>query len=295
MSYVTRLLLAGGRLHLRDLTHGHGRLLVLGLVVLVVVAAVVAVTVAVRRARRRARMKCGAEDGDDRAAPLAAIRVEHLSKTYRLGRVQVRALDDVSLDVRQGEMVCILGKSGSGKSTLLHQLSLIDRPTSGTVRVHGREVTRLHEADRAALRLGSLGYVFQEYALLPELTALENVRLPALMLGRGGEDHRERAGELLELVGLDRRAGHRPRELSGGEQQRVAIARAIVNHPQIVFADEPTANLDSQSAQTVMETLCDLNRRLGVTVLFVSHDPDDARYATRVIHLADGKLREMAA
>lgn len=293
---MTLLLLEAERLHLRHLTGGHQRLLVVGLGAVAVVAALILIMVAVGRGRRRSRLRAAAEGGrDDPSSRPVAIHVDHLSKVYRLGRVEVRALDDVSLDVHPGEMVCIMGKSGSGKSTLLRQLGLIDRPTRGTVLVHGREVTRLHEADRAALRLASLGYVFQEYALLPELTALENVRLPALMLGRRGEDQRERAAGLLELVGLRERTGHRPRELSGGEQQRVAIARAIVNHPQIVFADEPTANLDSQSARTVMETLRELNRRLQVTILFVSHDPDDARYATRLVHLADGKLTEAAA
>jgi putative ABC transport system ATP-binding protein len=293
---MTSLYLAGGRLHLREVTHGHGRLLVLVLAVLVLVAVVVVVAVAVRNARRRSRLRLpGEPEGGGPPPPAVAIHVDHLSKTYRLGRIPVRALDDISLDVLQGEMVCIMGKSGSGKSTLLRQLSLVDRPTAGTVLIHGREVTRLPEVDRAVLRLGGLGYVFQEYALLPELTALENVRLPALMLGRRGQDDRARAADLLRLVGLGDRFRHRPRELSGGEQQRVAIARAIVNHPRVVFADEPTANLDSLSATTVMETLRDLNRRLRVTIVFVSHDPDDARYATRVIRLADGKLVEAAA
>jgi putative ABC transport system ATP-binding protein len=293
---MTSLFLAGGRLHLREVTGGRGRLLVLALAVLVVVAAVVVVTVVVRNQRRRSRLELPEEPGgDDPTPPAVAIHVDHLSKVYRLGRIQVRALDDISLEVLQGEMVCIMGKSGSGKSTLLRQLSLVDRPTAGTVLIHGREVTCLPEGDRAVLRLGGLGYVFQEYALLPELTALENVRLPALMLGRRGEDDRARAAHLLRLVGLGNRIRHRPRELSGGEQQRVAIARAIVNHPRVVFADEPTANLDSHSAATVMETLRELNWRLHVTIVFVSHDADDARYATRVVRLADGKLVGAAA
>lgn len=293
---MTSLFLAAGPLHLRQVTQGHGRLLVLLLATLLLVATAVVIALLVRSRRRRARLRLSAApDAGDPAPPAVAIHVDHLSKTYRLGRVQVRALDGVSLDVLQGEMVCIMGKSGSGKSTLLRQLSLIDRPTAGTVLIHGREVTRLPEGDRAALRLGALGYVFQEYALLPELTALENVQLPARMLGRRGEDPSARAGDLLDLVGLGDRIRHRPRELSGGEQQRVAIARAIVNHPRIVFADEPTANLDSQSATTVMETLSELNRRLHVTVVFVSHDPDDGRYATRLIRLADGRLVGAAA
>lgn len=220
------------------------------------------------------------------------IRVDDLSKTYALGRVTVAALSDVSLEVSAGEMLCITGRSGSGKSTLLRQLSLIDKPTSGRVYLDGLEVVALSESKRSRLRLSQLGYVFQEYALIPELTAVENVFLPAMMTGRSRRECAGRAGELLELVGLGERAKHRPRELSGGEQQRVAIARALVNDPTVIYADEPTANLDSLSGATVMETFQRLNRDLGVTILFVSHDPDDGRYASRVVRLRDGVLVE---
>ena len=218
------------------------------------------------------------------------IKVEHVTKTYRMGQVAVHALDDVSLEVLAGSMVCIMGKSGSGKSTLLRQLSLVDRPTKGSIYIHGKEVTKLSEHKRSDMRLSTLGYVFQEYALLAELTALENVYLPAMMLGKPGTRYRQKATELLDLVGLKSHAKHRPKELSGGEQQRVAIARALINQPQIIYADEPTANLDSISARTVMETLVKLNKELYVTVLFVSHDPDDKKYAQRLIYLKDGKL-----
>jgi putative ABC transport system ATP-binding protein len=153
-------------------------------------------------------------------------------------------------------------------------------------------VTGLPEHERTDLRLRRLGYVFQEYALLPELTAAENIYLPAMMAGQAGRACRSRAASLLDLVELAPRATHRPKELSGGEQQRVAIARALVNEPAIIFADEPTANLDSRSAQTVMQTLRKLNETLGVTVVFVSHDPDDSQYATQVIHLSDGQLSD---
>jgi putative ABC transport system ATP-binding protein len=216
----------------------------------------------------------------------------HLTKVYRSGRLEVRALDDVSLSIRRGSMACIMGKSGSGKSTLLRQLGLIDRPDHGVIVIDGREVTGLSERRRTGLRLAKLGYVFQEYALLNELTAEENVYLPAMMRGRRAVDSRRRAVELLEMVGLGDRARHRPRELSGGEQQRVAIARALVNEPSLVYADEPTANLDSVSAGRVMETLQGLNRELGVTVIFVSHDPDDRAYATELLFLRDGALVE---
>jgi putative ABC transport system ATP-binding protein len=213
-----------------------------------------------------------------------------VSKIYRLGSVEVPALDDVSLSVGAGEMVCIMGKSGSGKSTLLRQLGLIDRPTAGRIYLEGDEVTDLPESRRARLRLDRLGYVFQEYALLESLTAGENVYLPAMMRGTGRHACRDRAAELLGQVDLAGRVAHRPKELSGGEQQRVAIARALVNSPAIVFADEPTAHLDSISGRTVMETLTRLNRELGVTVVFVSHDPDDRSWAGRVVTLRDGCL-----
>jgi len=219
-----------------------------------------------------------------------AIEVEHLTKTYRMGRIEVVALSDVSLTIEAAQIVCIMGRSGSGKSTLLRQLGLIDRPTAGEIRIHGREVTSLAERERTRTRLSRLGYVFQEYALLPELTAEENVYLPALMLGRPRRDGKQRARELLEQVGLADRRRHRPRELSGGEQQRVAIARALVNEPTILFADEPTANLDTHSAATVMETLARLNGALGVTVVFVSHDAEDRRYAMEVVDMHDGQI-----
>ena len=223
-------------------------------------------------------------------ASAPAVRAESVGKVYRLGSVEVPALDDVSLAVEPGEMVCVTGKSGSGKSTLLRQLGLIDRPTRGRIHIEGREVTELSESRRVQLRLDRLGYVFQEYALIPALTAEENVYLPALMQGRRRSVCRRRAAELLAQVELADRRRHRPKELSGGEQQRVAIARALVNDPAIIFADEPTANLDSLSGRAVMETLNRLNRDLGVTVVFVSHDPDDRRWSTRLVVLRDGRI-----
>lgn len=222
----------------------------------------------------------------------AQIVAEHVSKIYRMGDVTVPALDDVSVQIAAGEIVCIMGKSGSGKSTLLRQLGLIDTPSTGRLRVDAQDVTGLSESKRAHMRLARLGYVFQEYALIPELTAEENVYLPAMMLGGRRREYRARAAELLTLVGLSARMRHRPRALSGGEQQRVAIARALVNSPLIVYADEPTANLDSAASATVMQTLVRLNRELGVTVVIVSHDPEDSAYARRVIRLHDGRIVE---
>ena len=218
------------------------------------------------------------------------LEVRNLAKIYGLGEVQVRALDGISFSIADGDMVCIMGKSGSGKSTLLRQLGLLDRPTSGEIIIDNEVVTRLSDDARATLRLQHLGYVFQEYALLAELTAHENVYLPGMMLGEKGVDFKKRAKELLELVGLGKRIRHYPKELSGGEQQRVAIARALINNPRIIFADEPCANLDTISSKKVMETLVGLNREVKVTVIFVSHDPDDKRYARGLIVLSDGTM-----
>lgn len=216
--------------------------------------------------------------------------IRNLSKIYTMGNVPVKALDDVSFSIDTGDIACIMGKSGSGKSTLLRQLGLLDQPTSGEIYLDGQEVTRLAETARATLRLQHLGYVFQEYALLAELTAHENIYLPGMMLGEKGTDYKKRGKELLELVSLEHRIHHYPRELSGGEQQRVAIARALINNPQVIFADEPCANLDTISSKHVMETLVGLNRDVKVTVLFVSHDPDDKKYARSVLIMSDGKI-----
>jgi putative ABC transport system ATP-binding protein len=184
-----------------------------------------------------------------------------------------------------------MGRSGSGKSTLLRQLGLIDRPTFGSIIFDGSNVTALSEGERAKLRLGYLGYVFQEYALLGELTTLQNVYLPGMMLNGSG-NYKTRATELLEMVGLGHRIKHYPRELSGGEQQRVAIARALINNPKVVLADEPCANLDTISSKMVMDTLVRLNCDLKVTIIFVSHDPADKQYADTIITLSDGKIIE---
>jgi putative ABC transport system ATP-binding protein len=234
-----------------------------------------------------------AADCDDRAPRMTPrLEIRALSRTYGSGEVAVRALREVSFDVEPGEIVCIMGKSGSGKSTLLRQMGLLDKPTSGSVLLDGVDVTAVREADRRVLRLERLGFVFQEFALLPELTAEENVYLPALMAGYSRTECRERAIELLDMLDLAERARHLPSELSGGQQQRVAIARALVNRPTILFADEPTGNLDTASSELVMDSLARTNRELGVTIAFVSHDLDHRRYASKVIFLRDGKLTE---
>jgi len=217
------------------------------------------------------------------------IVVEDLKKIYD-GRIPTPALRGVSFEVAKGEIVAIMGRSGSGKSTLMHQLGLLDKPTAGRILIDGTDVLELTERQRTFFRLHSLGYVFQEYALISELTALENVQLPARVRNGGHGGGRERARELLGLVGLADRLNHYPHELSGGEQQRVAIARALVNQPKIIFADEPTANLDSDSSRVVLELFRRLNRELGQTIVMVTHEPDDRQYVNRVIWLKDGSI-----
>lgn len=218
------------------------------------------------------------------------IKVENLVRTYP-GKIPTPALKSVSFEVDSGEFVAIMGRSGSGKSTLLHQLGLIDTPTAGKVFIDGVNVLQLTDAQKTEYRLRYLGYVFQEYALIAEMSALENVMLPALALE--GNHDREHAIELLDLVGLKDRINHYPNELSGGEQQRVAIARSLVNNPKIVFADEPTANLDTISSEIVLNLFQKLNRELKQTVVMVTHEPDDKRYVNRVIWLQDGLIEKI--
>jgi len=218
------------------------------------------------------------------------LEVQNLTKIYQMGRISIRALSDVSYTVQEGTMVCVTGRSGSGKSTMLRQLGLLDYPSRGRIFFNGIEATRLSVNARAKLRLNYLGYVFQEYALLQELTALENVFLPGMMLDKNQDNYKKRAAELLELVGLSERRRHHPKELSGGEQQRVAIARALINNPRILFADEPCANLDTVSSKLIMETLVRLNHEMKLTIIFVSHEPNDKKYATHNLTLSDGRL-----
>ena len=221
------------------------------------------------------------------------IEIRKLTRIYIMGEVRVPALNNVTFDIKRGEFAAIMGKSGSGKSTLLHQLGLLDTPTSGEIIIDGKNLLRLSESQKAKFRLERFGYVFQEYALLPELTALENVYLPAMALGRRKEEYVKNGTKVLEQVGLGKRLHHRPREMSGGEQQRVAIARALINKPDILFADEPTANLDSTSSKQVLELFQQLNRDIGLTILMVTHEPEDRTYVKRVIWLKDGELAEM--
>ncbi len=220
------------------------------------------------------------------------IKVINLRKTY-LGRVPTPALKGVSFEIKKGEFVAIMGRSGSGKSTLLHQLGLIDIPTEGQILLDNTDILKLSDSEKTLYRLQNLGYVFQEYALIAELTALENVYLPALALE--GNNDRERAKEMLEVVGLGERLDHYPNEISGGEQQRVAVARALINKPKILFADEPCANLDSISSKVVLELFRKLNKELGQTIVMVTHEPEDEKYVDRVIWMKDGLIENTRA
>jgi len=219
------------------------------------------------------------------------IETDGVQKHFHIGSVLTRAVDGVSISIREGEFVAINGKSGSGKSTLLHLLSLLDRPTSGSLRILDTDTTQFNRRKRVQMRLTTFGYVFQDYALIPELTALENVLLPHFMHTGCYTSCKQRGVDLLERVGLGARLGNLPNQLSGGEQQRVAIARALVNEPSILFADEPTANLDTDTSETIMQIIGELHQK-GLTVLMVTHEPEYAARAQRSITLSDGRVIE---
>jgi putative ABC transport system ATP-binding protein len=217
------------------------------------------------------------------------IQVDDLHKTYGKGVNATLALRGITMRVNSGEFVAIMGRSGSGKSTLLHMLGLLDAPTSGNILIDNQNVLKLSAEEQAHIRLSQLGYVFQEFSLISELTVLENVFIPAVCLGRS-RDYKQRAMEILEKVGLNERLKHYPHEISGGEQQRVAIARALINDPKIIFADEPTASLDTASARNVLELFRKLNREHQQTIVMVTHEPEDKNFVDRVIWLKDGLL-----
>ena len=218
------------------------------------------------------------------------VSIRNLSKVYRQGEINVVALNDISLDIAQGEFLTLMGPSGSGKSTLLHIIAGIDRPTKGVCRVQDIDLTKLDESGLADWRNQNVGFVFQTFNLIPVLTAFENVELPLLLTRLSSKRRREQVNTALELVGLADRGKHLPKQLSGGQEQRVAIARALVTDPKLVVADEPTGNLDSQSANEVLSILQLLSKQVGKTVIMVTHDPKAAAFGSRSIHLEKGEL-----
>jgi putative ABC transport system ATP-binding protein len=217
------------------------------------------------------------------------IELSHITKIYRMGGVDITVLSDVSLTVRPGELIAIMGPSGSGKSTIMNMLGCLDRPTSGSYRFEGREINSMTDDELASIRNVKIGFVFQTFNLLPRFTALKNVEVPLIYSGVPARIRKERAMPMLQQVGLAERMYHKPTELSGGQQQRVAIARALVNHPPLLLADEPTGNLDSRSGEEILDILTGLNQQ-GVTVIIVTHDQSVAARCRRVISVKDGQI-----
>ena len=219
-------------------------------------------------------------------------KVENVTRIFKIGEVETRALRGVDLTIENEEFTALVGPSGSGKTTLLQLLGCLDQPTSGKVLINGKDVTKLNRNQRADLRKSALGFVFQFFALIPTLTAYENVEMPLLLDHHTPNERRERVNQLLESVGLSDRAHHRPDQLSGGEQQRVAVARALASNPSLILADEPTANLDTENGRQVMEIMQKLNKETGVTYVFATHDPRVIKYAKRIVTLRDGLIVE---
>ena len=219
------------------------------------------------------------------------IEIRDLQKTYRVGEIDVHALRGVDLSIARGEFVAIVGPSGSGKSTLFHILGGLTPPTSGSIHIDARDLLGMTEAERTNLRKTEVGFVFQKYNLLPTLTAADNIEIARDIAHQKGPVD-PKFDEILGLLGLKGRLHHKPRALSGGEQQRVAIARAIVNHPALLLADEPTGNLDTTNSEAVLGLLRDLNKRLGQTILMITHNPEAAAYADRIVKMRDGRVVE---
>jgi putative ABC transport system ATP-binding protein len=220
---------------------------------------------------------------------MSLVELRNVSKIYRLGEEEIRALDDVSLDIEEGEFISIIGPSGSGKSTLMHILGCLDSPTKGTIKLDEVMIERASPRQLATIRNRKIGFVFQFFNLLPKLNVVQNVELPMIYSGISGKERRQRAMASLEAVELANRAKHRPSQLSGGQQQRVAIARALVNSPRIIFADEPTGNLDSHTGDAILNLFRELSQK-GRTIVLVTHDPEIAAVTPRRIEIRDGKI-----
>lgn len=218
------------------------------------------------------------------------VELVDVERKYVMGETEVRALRGLSLKIDEGEFVAVVGPSGSGKSTLMHLIGALDVPDEGRVLLDGKDISEYTESELAGIRGEKVGFVFQTFNLIPTLNSLENVALPLTFQGVPRDERNERAADLLDMVGLGDRTGHKPAELSGGEQQRVAIARALINDPEILLADEPTGNLDSETGEEVMKLLERLNRDRGMTVVIVTHNPKDAAHADRTINMIDGTL-----
>lgn len=221
------------------------------------------------------------------------IRIRDVKKIYQMGSEQIHAIDGISMNIYQGEVCCLLGKSGSGKSTLLNLIAGLEKPTEGKIIFHKKHIERMDEDQLADFRRQYVGFVFQSYNLLPTLTALENVTLPLIFKGMPKKEREEKAMEMLKAVGLEERAKHKPFEMSGGQQQRVSIARAFVNDPPVVFADEPTGNLDTKTTYEMMDLITGMAKKNKQTLVIVTHDLELAEYADRIVMLQDGKIEKI--
>ena len=221
------------------------------------------------------------------------IEVINLRKVYKMGKEKIVALDNINLEIQQGEICCLFGTSGSGKSTLLNMLAGLEKPTRGTIKIKGKRMEKLNESELATFRQKFIGFVFQSYNLIPSLTALENVSLPLIFQGIPKKKRDKRAKDMLEAVGLATRLHHKPKEMSGGQQQRVSIARAFVNKPTILFADEPTGNLDTHTTLEVMDIITKIAREENQTLIIVTHDPEIADYADKIITIRDGNIHHI--
>ena len=223
----------------------------------------------------------------------SVIEVVDLWKIYKLGTVEVEVLKDINVLIHKGEFVSIMGPSGSGKSTLLYLIGGLDKPTSGCIRVNGKEISKMKDKDESSMRRKEIGFVFQFYNLIPNLSVEENILLPVLLDGKKIKSYKDEVNQILDIVGLSDRRNHTPKELSGGQQQRVAIARALINEPEIILADEPIGNLDSKTGTGVMELLKTINKEKGRTIVQVTHSKEAAEYGQRVINLKDGKVCQL--
>ncbi len=223
---------------------------------------------------------------------MEVVKIENVSRVYKIGKLETHALQGVDLSIASGEFTSLVGPSGSGKTTLLQMIGCLDQPTSGRVFVNGKDVTTLNRNQRADMRRANIGFIFQFFALIPTLSAYENIEMPLLLNGQGANERKERVMELLKAVDLIDRARNRPDQLSGGQQQRVAIARALAPKPALILADEPTANLDTENGRQVMDIMQKLNKETGVTFVFATHDPRVIKYATRVVTLHDGLIEK---